>query len=266
MPIWTYSDTSPDEATVREAVKSVNRRCAYCAEPLATIERDFKTGDVAGYRTDYEVKCCPVCGWWTKSRVEHGKDAAGAYYFSNTFGAIGVLRNLDLAHDSMPLDEVRAYLSATFESRFEIGPARWEALVASVYRGSGYRNVRVTGQANDGGIDIVMEGPSDTLVGVQVKRVRDKVCAEEIRSFAGALLLRGMPSGIFVTTSDYTQNARSTATAASHRGYRIELVNAAAFFDALRFAQRETYRYVNEPTAPYTSAPMRNVGYKRAFV
>jgi hypothetical protein len=35
-----------------------------------------------------------------------------------------------------------------------------------------------------------MEGPGDTLIGVQVKRYRGKILAEEIREFTGALVLQ----------------------------------------------------------------------------
>jgi hypothetical protein len=116
-------------------------------------------------------------------------------------------------------------------------PGRFEQTVASVYRSLGYL-ARVTGHSGDGGIDVVLEGPDGILVGVQVKRYRDRIEVEQIRSLAGALLLRGLTGGVFVTTSTFRSGATKAARLAASRGYPIELVDSAKFFDALKIAQR----------------------------
>lgn len=64
------------------------------------------------------------------------------------------------------------------------------------------KSAYATAYSNDGGIDVVLEHEGKKH-GVQVKRYKNKISVGEIRAFAGALLLNGLPSGIFVTTSDY---------------------------------------------------------------
>jgi restriction system protein len=101
---------------------------------------------------------------------------------------------------------------------------------------------------------------------VQVKRVKNKISAEQIRSFAGALLLNGMPHGIFVTTSGYTKYAETAAASALRRGYRIELVNSNDFYAALHIAQRTMYENAHDSSAPFACADLLNIGYKKAFI
>jgi restriction system protein len=86
-------------------------------------------------------------------------------------------------------------------------PRRFEELVGAIFSDSGHR-VRVTSYSCDNGIDsAVLEGPGDTLIGVQVKRYRNTIIAEQIRSFAGALVLGGITKGVLVTTSSCTTEA-----------------------------------------------------------
>jgi restriction system protein len=216
--------------------------------------------------TERKILCCPVCGWWLLRKDVHGKDNAGAYAFTNTYGAIGSLKELAVSNSLAPINEVRAYLAARYEKRGEVNPSVFEEVVASIYRNLGYSKVRVTGQTNDGGIDIVMEGAGDTLIGVQVKRYRNKIQAEQIRAFTGALMLKGMTHGIFLTTSEYTKGARDTANAATGKGYRVELINARAFYDALGVAQRKMYKSSMDPAAPYFSTQLHHIRYKKAYL
>lgn len=211
------------------------------------------------------MRACRACGWWKLRQDVHGEDAAGAYSFTNTYGAVGSLLELDLRDQSTPIAEIEAYLVARFEARGALHPSLCEEVVASVYRNLGYLNVRVTGRAHDGGVDVIMESPEGTLVGVQVKQTARKIGAEPIRAFTGALVLKGLTKGVFVTTSDFTAGAQRTATLAGSRGIRVDLTNAVAFFDALRLARRAMYVSAEDPSAPYVSASLQHIRYKRAF-
>lgn len=265
MSIWTYSYESSDAALTETLIRNRNSLCAFCNESMVEVYGRLDNPDYPRHFTERVILCCPVCGWWVLRKDIHGTDNAGAYAFTNTYGAIGSLRELDVSDSSAPIDEVRAYLAAKYEKRAEVNPSTFEEVVASVYRSLGYSNVRVTGQSNDGGIDVVMEGPGDTLIGVQVKRHKNKIQAEQIRAFTGALMLKGMTRGIFLTTSEYTTGARDTANAATGKGYRVELINARAFYDALGVAQRKMYDTSMDPTAPYFSAQLHHVRYKKAY-
>ncbi len=81
------------------------------------------------------------------------------------------------------------------------------------YGGTEEGNFEVVGQSGDNGIDgvIYQDKLGIDRVYVQAKRWKDsKVTSKEIRDFIGSLSLRGTNKGIFITTSDFTQDALST--------------------------------------------------------
>lgn len=154
---------------------------------------------------------------------------------SSCEAAIGCLKNFDEFKDAGPIEDIRCYLAARYESRFSVSPRLFESTVASVFRDQGYLPV-VTGYSNDGGIDIILHRCSHTI-GVQVKRHRQRIQVEMIRSLAGALVLHDMTTGIFVTTSDFTMGATRVTSAYSARGIAIELLDAPRFYSALSLVQ-----------------------------
>jgi restriction system protein len=148
----------------------------------------------------------------------------------------GSLRRLDLSNSELPLEQVRDYLTARFEARFEVHPRVFEDVVASVFRDQGYE-ARVTAYSNDGGIDVILEYGKESTIGVQVKRYKEKITVAQIRELTGALVIGGHAKGIFVTTSEFQSGAFSTAAASAYRGFPIELVDAPRFFEELKIAQ-----------------------------
>jgi restriction system protein len=156
-----------------------------------------------------------------------------------------MLRKMDVSDQSMPLEEIRDYLVARYEDRFVVDPWRFEDVVASVYRDHGYF-ARVTARNGDGGIDVVLDGPGDVQIGVQVKRYRYKISVEQIRSFVGALVVNGLTKGMFVTTSRFQSGCDRTATVAALAGYPVELVDAQRFYEALKIAQHQKHCWVDE--------------------
>jgi restriction system protein len=176
---------------------------------------------------------CSLCGWWRVSRHGHGYKLHGTYHFSYQDAAVAVLKQLDLNDVHVPIAEVKSYLIAQFDARFKVHPRVMEETVASVFRGVGYSSVIVTNYSGDDGIDIFMQG-SDGIVGVQVKRYRNKIEAEQIRSLTGALVLSGVTRGVFVTTSSFTAGATDTAARYGAQGFSIELVDANRLYDALK--------------------------------
>jgi restriction system protein len=132
-----------------------------------------------------------------------------------------------------PLWEVRSFLQTQYDQRLFLDPRVFERTVASVFGGLGY-SVEVTAYSGDLGIDMVLSRGSDPAIGVQVKRWADKIEAEQIRSFAGALLRDdGYTKGIFVTTSSFTRGASKAAGDYLTRLESIELMDAIAFYDSL---------------------------------
>ena len=88
-------------------------------------------------------------------------------------------------------------------------PIQFEHVVAQLYRAEGY-DARVTQAQGDDGIDINLYKDS-ARIAVQVKRYKhgNNVGSPEVRDFIGAY--RACDGGIFVTTSDFTDNAYAFA-------------------------------------------------------
>jgi restriction system protein len=245
MSVWEYLD--PVKST--DALKFAARveTCPFCSSNLVslpvpdylsrivpTIYADCNVHDLDG-TCSYSASGCEVCGWW---RVVRSSD----YWFEHVFfedvhTAAGSLKSLDVSDVAVPVEEVRNYLVARYDARYDVNPRVFEETVASVFQGLGYR-ARVTGYSNDGGVDVILDSPNSGLVGVQVKRYRNTIKVESIRSLAGALILNDCTKGVFVTTSDFQSGCQKTADLFAVRGISIELLNAARFYDALSLVQR----------------------------
>ena len=182
---------------------------------------------------------CKVCGWWLlEKRVICSAKTSQVWELD--FATAGALKNLDLTDISIPIEEIRKYISANYQSRFSINPKKFEELVASVFKDIGY-DATVTAYSNDGGIDVILSGSKNDQVGVQVKRYKHRIKVEQIRSFIGALVVNGCTSGIFVTTSGFQRGAYELAKK-SGKGYAaIELMDAEKFFEALEIVQMKSF-------------------------
>jgi len=259
MSIWEYvvpSQETPDEVFVLH--------CIYCRTRLQSLKRDeFESG--WGGPDNFTVRnvvVCPCCGWWY---VRQDTQQHIIQEWSHTIeGAHGALKNLDLTNLSIPINEIRLYLCAKYEERFNLHPRLLEETVASVFRDLGYR-VRVTGRSGDDGIDVVLDGDKGDTVGVQVKRYRSLIHVEQIRSFAGALVLAGYTKGIYVTTSGYQRGAGSTTARFAKRGLAIELLDAPRFYQALQISQRSAYNSIYDNTAPYNHCELKVVSHEHGL-
>jgi restriction system protein len=153
---------------------------------------------------------------------------------------------------SIPVEELRRYLLVKYSDRFNIHPKKYEEIVGSVFSDFGYR-VRVTSYSGDEGIDIfIFDGDNDSTVGIQVKRYKGNISAEQIRSFIGALVLKGITKGVYVTTSEYQKGAeRAAAIAQSSLGIGVNLLDSEKFYDAMKIATRSIYWEPEDISAPY---------------
>lgn len=221
---------------------------------MVTLDKDFTFG--SGNTSYRSIYCCPLCGWWKKTQSDQGGIKGIA--INQLLAACGSLRELDLTDQTLPLEQIRSYLIAKYDERFHIDPWKFEEVVGSVYRDLGYR-VRVTARSGDGGIDVILDGDDNVVIGVQVKRYKNKICIEQIASLAGALLAKGITRGIFVTTSSFQSGVPAFAEALSLRGHPIELVDAKRFYDALKITQRPIYKSAKEKGAPFLNVELVKV-------
>lgn len=156
------------------------------------------------------------------------------------YGVGASIESLDSCSIEPSLDEVRSQLASDFDrTKSVINPRHFEEVVASVFKDMGYQ-ARVTGYSNDGGIDVILDGPGNSVIGVQVKRWRNAIGVDQIRELLGALVLRRLTDGLIITTSTFMCGAPALARQAKELGFCIELVNGQQFFQALGFLQRHT--------------------------
>jgi restriction system protein len=215
--------------------------------PEIPIPEHYFLAEHGGY---LEVLRCPSCGWWHLTKgVRAGENV-------HTCGAFGQLKSLDISDISLPIDEVRSYLAARYDSRFTVDPIVFEKTVASVFRSIGYKT-RVTNPWGDRGIDVYMDGANDSLIGVQVKRWKGAVNVEQVTALTGALLVNDCTRGVFVTTSRFRKGAVDVADRSSRRGLPIDLVDARKFYDILQIAQATKVVREDDPDMPWNQIDPR---------
>ena len=93
---------------------------------------------------------------------------------------------------------------------------RFEQIVVDVLRAMGYGvdnagSARITGRTGDEGIDGIID--EDTLgldsIYIQAKRWKGTVGRPEVQGFAGALQGRSAMKGVMITTSSFSEQAKS---------------------------------------------------------
>lgn len=178
---------------------------------------------------------CPICGWWTV--IKDICFATEDNLWSQFYGITGALVHLDANDISNPISETIKYLAAKYDQRFSIHPRIMEEVVASVFRGVGYE-AEVTSFSRDGGIDVILRKDDKNRIGVQVKRTKRSIEVEQIRSLLGAMMLKGITQGIFVTTSKFQCGSKNLVLQAEKRGYYIDLIDSDRFLNTLKLSQQ----------------------------
>ncbi|MBV8717247.1 MAG: restriction endonuclease [Chloroflexi bacterium] len=240
MSIWVYGDVARDPA----AVLTGSMRCTFCSTDLTLFHREsgplsFVKGNAS---EESRVYVCPTCGWWRAAGWQEFNDIVHRLEVRTSWHAAASLRELDVSRDlSLPIGEVRSLLAARYDKRYDLHPKLFEDVVGSVFKDHGFEP-EVTAYSNDGGLDVILRARDQTSIGVQVKRYKERIQLDQIRSLAGVLFRDGLTRGMFVTTSDFTSGAAPEAERFRTRGIAIELVDAKRFYEALRIAQVEMYK------------------------
>jgi hypothetical protein len=84
----------------------------------------------------------------------------------------------------------------------------FEEFVASFFKGLGYA-VDWCGGSGDGGIDLIVAG-NERRLAIQCKQQQDNIAPVTVREFIGALWCSDAQEGYFMTTSDFSPDARAT--------------------------------------------------------
>ncbi len=226
MPVFDFSAVSPDPHLYWQITK-----CSFCQSPMTELASEYD--GVSGYdHWAISFFYCSKCGWRIVQKIEDTFDSYSDD--SLLYIASSCLANLDLNDVQTPIQEIKRYLCAKYSDRYNVHPRLFEEVVASVFRGSGY-TATVTNYSGDDGIDVFLEKGRERI-GVQVKRYKNSISVEQIRSLAGALLLNDVTKGIFVTTSNFQRGVEDTVHRYSKRGYIIELYDGNRFLDALQIS------------------------------
>jgi restriction system protein len=143
-----------------------------------------------------------------------------------------------LPHLTPRIDSLIARHNALAKQRFlewmqRMPPAAFERLIAELASKLGYTAVEVRGRPGDGGVDItatkLTEWEHPAQVAIQVKRYTRPLGRRVVDELLGVLSRERHASGILVTTSDFSPDARRAAA----QDNRLQLLNGAQLVNLL---------------------------------
>lgn len=135
---------------------------------------------------------------------------------NTTDSSLTPTEQLEQAFESIEKDLAADILAKVMEQ----SPAFFEQLVVDLmvkmgYGGSFADSAKVTQLSNDGGIDGIIYEDKLGLdkIYIQAKRWSNQVSRPSIQQFAGALVGQNATKGVFITTSNYSKEARQYVSA-----------------------------------------------------
>lgn len=133
--------------------------------------------------------------------------------------------------------------------------ADFERLVSEYYRRNGFQVTREGGNGPDGGIDLVLRQKSETYL-VQCKQWKAyKVGVQPVREFYGVMSARGVVGGYFVTSGEYTEEARTFA-----QGLNLTLIDGRRLRQMIDVASKNIVDLAPSstpsPTQPAAASPV----------
>lgn len=139
---------------------------------------------------------------------------------------------------AVPWFEIIAMLKKDPALAFQIGPDKWEEIIAGAYRKAGFDEVTLTPRSGDYGRDViaVKRGLGTVRVIDQVKAYApgNNVTANDVRALLGVLQGDGASKGFLTTTSDFAPKLRDDILLKPFMPSRLELVNGKMLLDRLQ--------------------------------
>lgn len=160
------------------------------------------------------LRTLPVYRTWEDDYAKRGqgRESTGLEDGNGSLCLETPKERIDQAYQEMR----RSLVSEVLEQIKACSPAFFEQLVVDVIVKMGYGGLRadaglVTGRSGDGGIDGVIKEDKLGLdnIYVQAKRWESTVGRPEIQKFVGALTGARAKKGLFITTSDFSAEAKS---------------------------------------------------------
>jgi len=139
---------------------------------------------------------------------------------------------------------------------------RFEEVVCGYYHKLGYRS-DTTRMGADGGIDILLYDKDTEIptVVIQCKAWSHKVGVKPVRELLGVMTANQVNRGIFVTTSNYTTEAKEFASGVAN----MELINGCALLERIQelppekkdsLMKKATHGDYSTPTCPKCNVKM----------
>jgi restriction system protein len=137
--------------------------------------------------------------------------------------------SLDIAYQT-----IRVNLATEIIDKIKsCSPSFFERLVVELLVKMGYGGTlqdavgEVLGKSGDGGVDGVIKEDRLGLdvIYIQAKRWENVIGSSAIRDFAGALLQKKARKGVFITTSNFTESAKTFVKDIESTGSKIILIN-----------------------------------------
>jgi len=154
--------------------------------------------------TAFYKRACELYQKWRDAQPD-GKDAEAAEKAAEQELPSSPSQTFEEAEEAA-WAEIWAYLQ-------QIDPYDLQKLVAALLEAIGYHVSWVSPPGKDGGIDVIAWtdplGTKPPRIKIQVKRRKDNIPVEELRSFLA--MLSGDDVGLYVTTSGFTRDAAAEA-------------------------------------------------------
>lgn len=124
------------------------------------------------------------------------------------------------------LDETDKIKNILHKKLLNMNPYDFEKLSGVLLREAGFSRLQITQKSGDGGIDgygyLNINDFISFKIAFQCKRYQNNVTSKEIRDFRGSME-SDIKNGIFITTSDFTKDAKEEAVAKGKQ--HIDLIN-----------------------------------------
>ncbi len=127
---------------------------------------------------------------------------------------------------------------------FQIGPRKWEEIIAGAYQKAGFDEVTLTPRSGDLGRDVIAVKRGLGIVRVidQVKAYKPDhlVTADEVRALLGVLQGDKASKGFLTTTSDFAPTLREDILLKPFMPAQLELINGEMLIASLKELKRKT--------------------------
>lgn len=157
----------------------------------------------------------------------------GQYVFPLAFGLGAIISVINLAKQKRIYSKVAKRSDTGALNEMSWGD--FERLVSEYYRRKGFQVTRKGGNGPDGGIDLILRQKGELYL-VQCKQWKAyKVGVQPVREFYGVMAARGATGGYFVTSGEYTAEARAFA-----QGLNLELLDGRKLREMIDIAKQPT--------------------------